>query len=151
MANKWPPKRGNPNLRTAEDWRQMAIKNHLCTACLHYQAEIWKTCPKCSAPEGNREYMPSMAELKRASQLIHAVRAGRITHLRFHPRYDLKVDGVKVCAYEADAEYREGGKTIVEDTKPEGDFMEQSAKLKIALFNALHAKFGLKVKIYRGS
>lgn len=95
--------------------------------------------------------MPSAAELKRASQLILMLRAGRISQLKFHPRFDLKVEGVKVCAYEADAQYVEGGKIVIEDTKSEGDFIEPVAKLKIALFNALHHKLGMTVKLYRGT
>ena len=144
-------KGGNPDLRTAEDWRQLAVKSHLCTACLAHQPTTWKVCPKCGAPEGNREFMPSMAELKRAAQLCHLARLGKITDLKFHPLFDLKVDGVKVCVYEADSQYMENGKLVVEDTKPSGDFMEPVAKLKIALFNALHSKFGISVKIYRGN
>lgn len=144
----WPPKRGNPNLRTAEDWRALAVKRHMCVQCLHNQHEIWgKECPKCQAND-SREFMPSRAELNRASQLILMQRAGKISRLRFHPRFDLKVNSIKVCAYEADAEYFENGKMVVEDTKPDGTFIEPVAKLKIALFEAI---FGVKVKLYRGS
>lgn len=142
--------RGKP--RTREDWREMAVKSHLCTACLFSQSAKWDgDCPKCKAPQANREYMPSRAELNRAAGLVLLARKGQITRLKFHPRYDLKVNGVKVCTYEADAEYMENGKVIVEDTKPEGDFMEETAKLKIALFNALHLKFNIKVRIYRST
>lgn len=144
------PAKGNPYLRTADDWRALAKKSHLCTACLHNQPETWKgACPKCGAPQGNREYMPSAAELKRATMLIHRQRAGHISQLKFHPRFDLKVDGILVCKYEADAQYIEDGKQIIEDTKAEGDFIEPVAKLKISLFNALHHKFGLTVKLHR--
>ncbi len=142
--------KGNPFLRTADDWRAMAKKSHMCVACLHSQPEIWKqACPKCNAPQAMREYMPSAAELKRAAQLILLLKAGKITDLKFHPRYDLTVDGIKVCTYEADAIYTENGKQIVEDTKSSGSFIEPVAKIKIKLFNALHAKHGLSVKLHR--
>lgn len=150
MAYKDHRPKGNPYLRTADDWRALAKKCHLCTACLHNQVTTWKdACPKCGAPQGNREYMPSSAELRRASQLILLLRAGKISQLKFHPRFDLKVEGILVCKYEADAQYVENGKQIIEDTKAEGDFIEPVAKLKIALFNALHHKLGLTVKLHR--
>jgi hypothetical protein len=134
--------------RSKADFRAAAKKNHMCLSCLHYQSATFKVCPRCGV-DGMCEYFPSMAELSRASTLIHMQLRGEISHLRFHPKYDLVVEGVKVCRYEGDAEYRKNGKLIVEDTKPPGDFMEDSAKLKIALFNALHAKHGVSVKIYR--
>lgn len=148
----WKPRtKGNPSLRTAEDWRALAIKNHLCTSCQSYQAEIWKICPKCKATDANREYMPSMAELKRANQLILLQGAGHISQLKFHPRIDLVVEGTKICTYEADSAYVENGKQIYEDVKPSGGFIEPVAKLKIRLFDALMAKHGIKIKIFRNS
>lgn len=129
----------------------MAIKTHLCTACGNYQVQIWKVCPKCGVTDANREYMPSMAELKRANQLILLQRAGHISRLQFHPRIDLVVDGTKICTYEADSMYMERGKQIYEDVKPSGDFMEPVAKLKIKLFDALHQKHGVSIRIFRAN
>jgi hypothetical protein len=121
----------------------------MCLSCLHYQTLTFKVCPQCGV-EGMREYFPSMTELSRASTLIHKQLRGEISNLRFHPKYDLVVEGVKICRYEGDSEYRQDGKTVVEDVKASGtDFMEDVARLKIDLFNALHAKHGIKVKIYR--
>jgi hypothetical protein len=134
--------------RSKADFRAMAKKNHMCLSCFHYQTAIFVECPKCGV-KGMREYFPSMVELSRASTLIHMQLRGDISNLRFHPKYDLIVEGVKVCRYEGDSEYRQNGKTVVEDVKANGDFMEDLAKLKIALFDALHAKHGIKVKIYR--
>lgn len=134
--------------RTKEEWRKKAKKNHMCTACLHYQTATFKECPKCGAKD-MRVFFPSMAELSRASTLIHMQVRGEISDLRFHPRFDLMVEGQKAAVYEADSMYRQGVKTIVEDVKPEGDFMEDLAKLKIKLFDILHAKHGLSVKIVR--
>lgn len=93
--------------------------------------------------------MPSAAELRRAVQLIRQYASGKITGLEFHPRYDLKVNGVKICAYEADAIYTENGQFVVEDTKASGNFIEPVAKLKIKLFNALFSCQGMSVKIHR--
>lgn len=62
---------------------------------------------------------------------------GKIRNLRFQPRFDLVVNGQKICAYTADAEYVDGnGQQIIEDTKPK-DFITPEAKLKIAIFNAV--------------
>lgn len=134
-----------------KDGMDRAVRLHFCTACMYSQAETWKSCPSCGAPEGNRQYMASKAELKRASELILAQRAGQISGLQLQPRFDLVVEGVKITTYVADFQYIENGKTVVEDTKPGGDFMDGVAKLKIALFDALHAKHGISVRISRRS
>lgn len=134
--------------RTKADWRAKAKKNHMCTACLHYQTATFKACPRCGE-DGMRVFFPSMAELSRASSLIRMLVAGEISDLKFHPCFDLMVEGQKVAVYEADSMYRKDGKQVVEDVKPEGDFMEDVAKIKIRLFDVLHAKHGLSVKIVR--
>lgn len=69
--------------------------------------------------------------------------AGTISHLRFQPRYDLVVNGRKITTYVADAEYRQNGEIVYEDTKPK-DFIDKGALLKIKLFEAL---FNVEVKI----
>ena len=94
--------------------------------------------------------MPSRIERERAATLLLLQDRGKIDRLRFHPRYDLKIDGIKVTTYVADAEYfdTERRKTVVEDTKPE-KYMDDLAKLKIGLFNALNAKHGLSVSFHR--
>ena len=81
--------------------------------------------------------------------LILLQRSGKISQLKFLPRFNLKVNDVKVCAYEADAQYVENGKQIFEDVKPEGDFMTDVAKFKIALFNAIYAPQGWSIRLVR--
>ncbi|MDE2227399.1 MAG: hypothetical protein KGJ89_05615 [Patescibacteria group bacterium] len=98
-----------------------------------------------------RVFFPSRAEHLRAVQLIQLFKNGRISQLKFHPRYDLIVEGFKICAYVADVSYVESGKQIVEDTKAAGTFIDPVAELKISLFNALHAKHGISVKIHRNA
>lgn len=92
--------------------------------------------------------MPSRAELNRAAQLLLKQDTGQISGLKFHPRFNLVINNKKICAYEADAMYIEGGRQIYEDTKSNGTFMEPVAKLKIAMFEAI---FQVKVKIFRAS
>lgn len=125
-----------------------AKKFHLCTACLHYEPKPFKACPKCGV-DGMRKFFPSRIEMIRAGELIRAQVAGEISRLRFHPRYDLVVEGTRLCAYEADSEYMKDGQIIVEDVKPFGDFMDPIAALKIDLFNAINRKHGLSVNIHR--
>lgn len=140
---------GFNRFKSKKDGMDRAVRVHLCTACMYQSPATWSTCPTCGAPEGNRQYMASKAELKRAAELILAQRAGQIRNLKLQPRFDLVVDGIKVTTYIADFQYVENGKTIIVDVKPDGDFMDGVAKLKIALFNALYAKHGLSVTINR--
>lgn len=141
---------GKGRFTSKRDAMSRAKKAHMCTSCLYSQPQTFKACPSCQVT-GSRVYFPSSAELARAASLILLQRAGAIRELRFHPRVDLIVEGTKICAYEADACYIENGRQIYEDTKPEGDFVDATAALKIALFDALHAKHGIKVKIVRSS
>lgn len=97
-----------------------------------------------------RQYFMSKVELNRGAELIRLQVAGEISRLRFQPSYNLIVEGTKVGQYRADFEYFEDGKTVVEDTKPL-KYMDNEAKLKIALFNALYKKHGLEVLISRRS
>lgn len=126
----------------------MAKRSHMCTACLHYQPDSFDACPKCGV-DGMRVYFRSHIELARASELIHMQLRKEISQLKFLPQYDLIVDGVIVCKYEADSSYIEDGKQIVEDVKPNSGFMDKGAVLKIKLFNALHKKHGISVRLHR--
>lgn len=131
-----------------QDAMSRAKQTHCCTACLHSQKETFKECPECKAI-GMRIFFRSRVEHIRGVELIMLQKAGAISNLRFLPKYDLVVEGVKICTYEADAEYRENGKTVIEDTKPDGDFIDKTAVFKIALFDALHQKHGIAVKLHR--
>lgn len=126
----------------------MAHRTHACTSCMHQQSTTFDLCPTCGV-RGMRVYFRSKKELGRAMQLILLQRAGKISQLKFLPKFDLVVNGVLVCKYEADAQYVENGRTQIEDTKPSGDFMTDVAKFKIALFNAIYAPQGLSIKVLR--
>lgn len=131
------------------DGIQKAKKAHFCTSCMYQQPETWgkDPCPKCKA-EGSRVYMKSAVELARAAELIIMLRAQQITGLRFQPRYDLTINGEKICVYVGDFEYRIGNRIIVEDVKPL-NFMDGEAKLKIAMFNALYRSLGMTVTLHK--
>lgn len=60
----------------------------------------------------------SRLELRRYDELCLLIRAGEIRHLRVHVLFPLLVNGIKVCAYEADFVYTDkNGAQVVEDTK----------------------------------
>ncbi len=141
---------GRGKFTSKQDAMSRAKKVHCCTACLFSSPTTFKECPECHVT-GMRVYFPSRSEHLRAVQLIQMHLRGEISQIKFHPRYDLIVEGRKICAYEADVQYVDSnGKQIIEDTKASGtDFIEPLAEMKIDLFNALFAKHGLQVKIYR--
>lgn len=131
------------------DAMSRAKKVHVCTACLFTSSQTFKECPQCSV-SGMRVYFPSRVEHLRAVDLIKLQIVGTISNLRFHPRYDLVVEGTKICTYEADAEYIENKKLVVEDVKAGGtDFIDKTSAFKIKLFDALFKKHGIAVKIMR--
>lgn len=133
----------NKNARFTQksDGFKAAKRVHVCRDCLHNQPETYKECPKCHSR--NRVYFPSRTEHIRAAALIQLEKAGDIERLRFHVRFDLVVNGVKLCQYVCDADYYAGGVYVVEDTKSES-FMDELSKLKIRLFQAL---YGITVTI----
>lgn len=128
----------------------LAKKYHLCTACLTTSPIKFEYCPICKA-HGMRVYFPSRIEMLRACDLIRLQIAKRISNLRFHPRYPIIVNGEEICVYVADTTYFDCDlkKTVVEDVKASGNFMDDVAALKIALFNAINKEHGLSVSIHR--
>ena len=79
----------------------------------------------------------SKGEAKRYSELLLLQRAGDITDLTPHPRFDLNVNGVKVGVYTADSFYRKNGEVIIEDYKSPATLTE-AARLRIKLFEAIY-------------
>ncbi len=124
-----------------QDAMSRAKRCHCCLDCRYYQTEIYKSCPECGSK--NRQYFMSETEFHRGMSLMTLQLAGKISRLRFQPRYDLVVNGKKICRYDADADYYEDGKLVVEDSKPE-KFMDELAKVKIKLFEAI---YGITVRI----
>lgn len=77
----------------------------------------------------------SKAEGRRYSELKLLERAGEIRDLRLQPRYDLAVNGHKVCAYVGDFAYlTKSGEPVTEDTK---GVETRDFKIKAKLFRAL--------------
>jgi hypothetical protein len=83
-------------------------------------------------------YFDSTAEANRYCELKLLVRAGVISDLKVHPRYSL----TKKKKYEADFEYIEDGKSIVEDVK--GKMTERSA-LAIETFKEKYPEYEFRL------
>lgn len=75
---------------------------------------------------------PSMAEAKRDGELLLLERAGKIADLKRQPKFDLVVNGKKVCGYRGDWSYTENGVHVVEDRK---GAITPAFKIKWALAN----------------
>lgn len=118
-----------------------AKRFHFCRVCRYSQTEKWTHCPECNSQD--RIYFPSETEMKRGALLLTLESAGTISMLKFQPRYDLVVNGRKICTYVADAQYVKDGAVHYEDSKPK-KFIDDLAKLKIALFEAI---YGVRVTI----
>jgi hypothetical protein len=59
----------------------------------------------------------SKKEAKRYTQLILEERIGAIRLLELQPRFDVVVNGKKICYYKADFAYYRDGVRIIEDVK----------------------------------
>ena len=77
----------------------------------------------------------SKKEAKRYQELKLLERAGEISRLELQPRYDITINGVKVCTYVADFRYFGKAKQIVEDCK---GFKTPLYRLKSKLVRALY-------------
>ncbi len=83
----------------------------------------------------------SKAEGARYQMLKRKEKAGLIKNLELQKKYDLCVNGLKVCAYIADFVYEHRGKTIVEDFK---GMIPAVFRLK---FKLMYACYGIKILI----
>jgi hypothetical protein len=107
-------------------------------------------CARCGELHGFFRHA-SKHEMIRWQQLRLMQGDGKIEQLAHQPRFDLAVNGAHITTYIADAAYihRASRKYIVEDVKPSGDFMTETAKLKIALFNAIYRPNGVSVTLVK--
>lgn len=82
----------------------------------------------------------SRAEAHRWQELKRLERSGDITDLEYQPRFPLRVNGVLVATYVADARYRETatGETVVEDVKGGQATKTPLYRLKTKLVRALY-------------
>src|SRR5574343_173201 len=81
----------------------------------------------------------SKKESARYSDLKLMHRAGGITDLTLQPKFDIVINGQKVCSYIADFSYVENGVTVVEDVKSEMTRKLPTYRLKKKLMKAVHS------------
>jgi len=77
----------------------------------------------------------SALEARKWQELCLLQKAGAISSLDRQVRFDLIVNGTKVCSYVADFVYIDGGKRIVYDAK---GMILPEFRLKAKLFKAIH-------------
>lgn len=137
---------GRNKFRSANDGRRIAaITVTICTTCGEQKTDaVTERCPG----ECHFLSIDSKLEARRAGELILLRKAKQLTELKFQPRFPLVVNGEKVGLYQADFQYIEGGRTVIEELKPPGwEEFDRLAKLKIALFNALYRSANLAVTV----
>ena len=82
----------------------------------------------------------SKKEARRYGELRMLERAGHLSDLKVQPRFDLSVNGSKVCAYVGDFEYLQpagSARRVVEDVKSEITRKHPVYRIKNKLFKAL--------------
>ena len=77
----------------------------------------------------------SKREAKRYGELRLLEKQDKIVGLLLQPKYDLVVNGQKICTYVADFRYWDQGILVVEDAK---GFKTRDYKLKRKLMKAIH-------------
>ncbi len=86
----------------------------------------------------------SKAEAARFAELKLLERAKEINGLLVHPVFTLRVEDSVICHYEADFEYTENEKWIVEDVKSPAT-LTPSSRIKMRLFKALFPTAELRI------
>lgn len=85
----------------------------------------------------NGEKFDSRGEARRWQDLRLMEKAGEITNLTRQVKYDMVVNGVKICTFVPDFEYTKGGQLVTEDFKSKAT-MTPTFRLKAKLFKALY-------------
>ena len=80
----------------------------------------------------------SRKESARYADLKLLQKAGEISDLTLQPKFDIVINGVKVCSYVADFSYTENGVKVVEDVKSEVTRKLPTYRLKNKLMRAVH-------------
>lgn len=128
---------------------QSAKKVWACKNCSTWHTPAKPTvCSYCGFDQFH--YFASKFEAKRYGELSLMEKTGQITELRCQISYPIKVNGVDVCKYVADFQYKDlAGNLVVEDTKGDEKAVTDVFKIKRKLIGAL---YGIKVKtIYQSS
>ena len=84
----------------------------------------------------DRTWFDSKKEAKRYAELLILQRAGEISNLELQPRYNMILNGVKICSYSADFRYQDGLELVVEDVK---GYKTPVYNLKKKMMKAFHS------------
>lgn len=81
----------------------------------------------------------SLKESRRYQHLYQAQKMGLIRQLKVHPKFDLMINGLKICTYEADFSYFHLGvsRQAIEDVKSEATRTAPVYRLKKKLMKAI--------------
>lgn len=80
----------------------------------------------------------SKREADRYATLLMYEKTGVISDLQTQPKYDILINGIRVCYYKADFEYVQDGKRVVEDVKSPVTAKNPVYRLKKKLMLACH-------------
>jgi len=80
----------------------------------------------------------SKKEAARYTELKLMEKGGVIRDLELQPRFDIVINGMKVCYYRADFSYMESGELVVEDVKSSYTAKLPVYRLKNKLMKAVH-------------
>ena len=131
--------KGRAPFRTRQDGYRAARRAWICTDCLTWHDAKAATCAQCGRP--TLQHFASQAEAKRYAALRLMQREGYIEALQLQPRFDVLINGLKVCTYVADFRYRETstGETITEDAKGSRAHQDPASALRRRCAEAYHA------------
>lgn len=129
----------------------MAHKYGQCRTCLgnYPLSKFAHRCPKIALRKFQNHYVildhltfDSLREAQKYSQRVWLLAQNIISDLIVHPRFELRVDGQKVCSYVGDFRYTHKDKKIVEDIK---GVETPVFKLKAKLFRILYPDLQLVI------
>jgi hypothetical protein len=128
---------------------QSAVKVWACKSCVTWHTpKKPEICTQCGFNEFY--YFASKFEAKRFGELDLQRKIGHITELQTQVTYPIKVNGMDICKYIADFQYKDlAGNLIVEDTKGSKEAVTELFKLKRKLIGAV---YGIDIKpIYQSA
>ncbi len=130
--------------KTKTDALRSAIKVWACKSCVTlHTLKKPEMCQYCGFDQFH--YFASKFEATRYGELNLLQKTGQITDLRSQVAYPIKVNGVAICKYIADFQYKNiAGGLVVEDTKGDEKAVTESFKLKRKLMGAV---YGIEIKI----
>lgn len=131
------------------------VATHTCTDAKGRKRHICQPCVLRKTPGNKYGSKPtktsdgtadSKGEARRYEDLKLLQQAGEIKNLKFHPRYDIDINGVRICTYEADSSYYDVHKQteVVEDAKGcRTELFKLKKRLMFAVYGIIVEEFKL--------